>query len=321
MEKIKFVNLLLTLVFCFHITNGQTTDAIYKLADDLLAAQKCDSALSIIQHVPAPEKESGRYLELTGRVYECKNNKEYADIYYSRAKQKGVTHPGWVAPAESPADMTNDGKAVLENERRKLNSQTSQFRKGKRTNTDDFYFVFAMDYGSATNWTKAMNRHFISFSMPMCWPAGDKYLIEVAPLLGVIYGRQDTWHNDTTLNATGIAAGDGMGLLMGIIPSVSYKAISNRNNTISCGVSSGAIVWANGAWMTDKHGDINDAPKTFFIVGPRITYYGWSRLYLSAEYMHVGFRKIAATLAEKTKLVPVNLDHLRVTLGIRLYIK
>lgn len=300
---------------------AQTPAAVlYKEAEEILTVgRQCDSALVKLQQLTAIEKETGRYYELMGRVYECKQNMEYANLYYEQARRKGVTHNAR-QPGNDTSVSVSSASAELSKEREKLEARNYKYKNVKHRNVDDFYFLTSLGYLTATGGRKAMNVDGISFSFSCGLPViHDKFLVDFTPTLGVIYGRADKWHDDVDLNNSGVRTDDdfNMGLLMGVEASMNYVLVNTANHTLVCGLCLGEQFYTNGAWITDKYGVAKKGGRGVSSTGPRLAYYGWAHLYVAAEYMHLGFIPIKATIAENTKLVPVNLDQLRIDLGYR----
>lgn len=278
---------------------GQVNIIVNNADSVLRQTGNCDSAMQILQKLPAANKESGTYYELMGRIYECKSNKEYANIYYEKAFNKGVTHNGW------KQEQTATGSS----------KQNNSLKRETQRNIDDIYSVVALGYNTATGGKKAVSEHGICFSFSIGFPIiSNKFLVDFTPTVGAIYGNPTAWYEP--IKNTGRPPSDMPGLLMGIESSLNYILLNSRTQTVTCGWTAGIQGVGIGVKVVEP-GSGNSAATAWLSTGPRLAYYGWKHLYVAAEYMHLGSKRIYATLEGSTQSAPVNLDQFRVDIGFR----
>ncbi|WP_133162612.1 hypothetical protein [Flavipsychrobacter stenotrophus] len=288
----------------------------------LQAGSYCDSAMKRLQQVSEAGKEMSIYYMAMAKVYECKGNKEYAEIYYGKAYKAGARGDGLLQKIVSLRDTgmsASPNDLRLENEREKLQRQNATFRKHKDANIEDFYALISMGYATMTGGKKALVVNGLDFfSASFGWPImDDKFILDFDIAMGVIYGRNTGWYDYPAYRANPIPVGDGLGLKFGFEPSLNYILINSHRHTITAGAILGGHVFANGAWVQNRDGEVSSGGQTYFCIGPRIAYYGWKHLYISAQYLHIGLRTIRAAVDKNAELVPVSLDHWRLNVGVR----
>lgn len=314
----------LLLMACCYATAQTTNDiSLMNAAGNILQAGRyCDSAMKSLQQVSAAGKDRADYLTLMARVYECRDNKEYAEIYYSRAIKAGAGGDSIQQKMARLKDTTRRSTANedrLEREREKLKNQNVNFRKQKSTNIDDFYVVMSTGYSTMTGGKKAMATNELDFfSVSLGWPImDDKFLLDFNAMLGVVWGRNPGWYETPAYRANPVPVGDGLGIVLALEPSMNYVLINSRRHTITAGGILGGHLIANDAWTQKANGEVSSTGQNYFCIGPRVAYYGWKHLYISAQYLHLGFRTIKAAVAKNAELVPVNLDQWRLNVGVR----
>ncbi len=314
----------LSLMFCCSVHAQTTTDlTLMNQATSILqAGPYCDSAMKCLQQVSEMGKDMSSYNLSMAKVYECKGNKEYAEIYYGKAYKAGARGDSLLQKIVSLRDTgmsASPNDLRLENEREKLQRQNATFRKHKDANIEDFYALISMGYSTMTGGKKALVVNGLDFfSVSFGWPImEDKFILDFDVSMGVIYGRNTGWYDYPAYRANPIPVGDGLGLKFGFEPSLNYILINSHRHTITAGGILGGHVFANDAWVQNRNGEVSSAGQTYFCIGPRIAYYGWKHLYISAQYLHIGLRTIRAAVDKNAELVPVSLDHWRLNVGVR----
>ena len=321
----KYLLAVLSLVIGAHYPSNAQNAAdvllIAKARSILSAGSYCDSAMNCMQSVSEAGKESNQYYSLMGSVYECKGNKEYAAIYYDKALKIGGLNdslPEKIRRLIDTGEHLSAAQKSIREEQRKIQMRDSTFKKSEDLNIEGFYALAAMGYSTMVGGKKAMSKHGINFSFSFGVPAiRDKFLVDFLFGLGGEFGKNPSWHDNPAYSAYPALAAEGTGLLMGIEPSLNYILINSRYHTLTFGgIFGGQVIFADGL-MQNASKAVTLGPNTYFSVGPRLAYYGWSHLYVAAEYLHYGMRKLKATVDEKAPLMPVNLDLFRVDLGFR----
>lgn len=322
MEKVTMWVISLFFTLFTMAAGAQTADQLYQTADAALAnTQNCDSALRTLQRMGASEKETGRYYEMMGRIYECKNNTEYAKVYYQYAQKKEPDNKqieDKLLKLSGTLQNNSTQNDEIHRQQEKIDTRTASFTKHPNNCIYDFYHGMALGAGRMLGGKKAMAIQSLHFSVMLGWPViGDKFTIEVTPTIGVLWGRNPRWYTTPAYLANPIPTGDGTGFQMTLEPFFNYLLINSRHHALACGMCMGGQIIANGAFVQRPSGEVSDNAQSYFIVGPGITYFGWSRLYLSASVMHTGLRSIHAALQTNGELRPVNLDYCRITIGVR----
>lgn len=305
-------------------TNAQmgTDTSLINVARSILqAGPYCDSAMKCLQQVSTQGKETGWYYLLIAEIYECKQNPEYAHVYYEYALK---AQPGnklalsKLGTSNSSLPAKNAQAPALDRENEKIRKQTTEFVRSEKESIYDTYFGWALGGSRMIGGKKAMAVQSIYFSMMLGWPVMDgKFLIDISPTIGVVWGRNPRWYTTPAFLKKPVVVGDGTGFCGSLEPSFSYVLLNSRRHGIAGGAILGYQLINNEAWVQRINGEVTNSTQHYIVFGPKVAYFGWQRLYFSAEFLHVGIRKIRASIEAHSELRPVNLDLLRFTLGVR----
>ena len=322
MALVNNYKLSLRFLLCFGLAvntaraQNATTDTFAIASSILKNTHNCDSALQLILQLSSPMHETAGYYQAMGDIYTCKNNTEYANIYYEKARNAGGKNTSLPMAGTDNGDKQTTN-TILKAEREKLKRQATRPDIVHTPNLDGFYVAISLGRSYMVGGKKAMAGRGFAVQFPFGWTLNNtKFTIDVTPSLGAVWGKNPQWYKTEAYLQNPVPVGDGLGLAIELTPAFNYMLINSRRHTIIAGALLSGRVIADNAWIENTRNEMTASGQAYLCPGLRAAYFGWHRIYVEAEYQHVGLRKLHAGISEKGERVPVNLDFMRVSVGI-----